>query len=552
MPKPRRRPRHQPPITLLVRLDAAAAAVDTPDPVWVQIATEGEYLGYRDGAMPFEFTAQTFAQVVANLRAHPNYVRGPDGYGIEGVVAWDFNHASEHDATAGSLPQLGAPAQGWALDFEVRQGADGKAQLWSLTRWLEPLRTYIREKRYQWASVSLLFDAIDPVSGKNVGAIITSVAATNTPFIEGMNPLAATRGEGGVQARYWGEMADDPQDAFEQIRDVLDLPATDGVAEVAAEVAKLQAWSAANDAPAGIDLGDIIGNFRQILNMPTLSAAAEVFTQIADLLAIVTTPGVGTALDGRRPHIAAQGADQMDVKILASKLGVKADDGAVADAIDALADLDKRVRAGLQLGDASARKTADAVQVALDNGATAAAQLASILEKVGVKNAGDVMGRITDLMSTAAQLAELMPKLQGLETQVAEQQAAQQTQDIQQTIASHFGGDEKHRKMLLSFHISAGRDEFLAAYPAVSPEQIELTRSITGGGDAGANRDTASNDAVVIDLANYAGNRTQRLMSFVAAQPGGDKLSFDERHDRACKINAAAAAAKPSVKIAGL
>lgn len=175
--------------TFRVRLAAGAAGrEDKPDaPVWVHVATEGEYRGYGGGDTPFTFTRQTFETAKRNFEAHPSYD------GTRGVVAWDFHHASEMPATSGNIAALGAPAQGWISKLDVRAGADGKAQLWALTKWLEPARSYIKEGRYQWASVSMVLDAIDPVSGRRLGPTLTSVAITNQPFIEGMQPLAASR-----------------------------------------------------------------------------------------------------------------------------------------------------------------------------------------------------------------------------------------------------------------------------------------------------------------------------------------------------------------------
>lgn len=171
--------------TLSVRLaDGAAGREDKPDaPVWVQVAAEGQYDGYSGGG--FAFTLQTFESAIRNFQAHPSYD------GKTGIVAWDFHHASEMPAA--TVGRDGAPAQGWILNLQTRRNASGKVTLWALTRWLEPARTYIKEGRYQWASVSMLLDGIDPVSGRHVGPVLTSVAITNQPFIEGMQPLAASR-----------------------------------------------------------------------------------------------------------------------------------------------------------------------------------------------------------------------------------------------------------------------------------------------------------------------------------------------------------------------
>ncbi len=165
---------------------------------WVQVAKEGDYTGYQGGRQPFSFTRQVFDQLVRNFRLHPSYRLGPDERGEVGIVPWDFNHASERDPTAGDLPVLGAPAVGWTSDLDVRTGADGKAELWAYTTFLEPARSYIKAGQYKWASVAVAFEAIDPLTGENIGAVLTSIALTNQPFIEGMQELIAA-GRGGAK-----------------------------------------------------------------------------------------------------------------------------------------------------------------------------------------------------------------------------------------------------------------------------------------------------------------------------------------------------------------
>ncbi len=165
-----------------VALDSASAS--DAKPVWCMVAKEGEFRGYAGG--PFRFDDVVFTELVRNFRSHPSYKPG----GKSDVVPWDFHHASEHQD--GAVGVIGAPAQGWVRELDVRRGAEG-AELWALTRWLEPARSYIREGSYKWASVTVVFDARDPVSGKNVGALLTSIALTNQPFLEGMQALAAER-----------------------------------------------------------------------------------------------------------------------------------------------------------------------------------------------------------------------------------------------------------------------------------------------------------------------------------------------------------------------
>jgi phage I-like protein len=75
--------------------------------------------------------------------------------------------------------------------LQIREGASGP-ELWSLTLFLEPARTYVLEHKYRWASVAVSFSSIDPLTGEDMGPTMSSVALTNTPFIAGMAELAAS------------------------------------------------------------------------------------------------------------------------------------------------------------------------------------------------------------------------------------------------------------------------------------------------------------------------------------------------------------------------
>ena len=91
-----------------VPVDVAQVA-DT-GPIWIQIATAGEYKGYAGGTQTVVFDKPLFDAVVKNFRQHPWYQPGADGVGMKAVVPFDYEHASEMDPTSGSIPQGGAPA----------------------------------------------------------------------------------------------------------------------------------------------------------------------------------------------------------------------------------------------------------------------------------------------------------------------------------------------------------------------------------------------------------------------------------------------------------
>jgi phage I-like protein len=161
-------------------------------PKWNMVALSGEYRGYRGGSQPFTFTKKTFDSMVMNIRNHPNYKAGADGIGINPVIPWDFEHASS-SASSSSVAVAGMPAQGWTYDLKVKRKKDGRYELWALTEFLEPAKTYIKTGKYRWASVTMNFDHVDPISNANLGPTLLSIALTNSPVIQGMEQIAASQ-----------------------------------------------------------------------------------------------------------------------------------------------------------------------------------------------------------------------------------------------------------------------------------------------------------------------------------------------------------------------
>lgn len=188
-----------PPREILLRrglfFGTALALSPIPDegnqPVWIQIAREGTFRGHPDHPQGVTFSRALFEGVVRNFRSQPAYMVGPDGVGINRVVPYDYEHASEMDPTQGTIPQSGAPAPAWATELDIRDSADGLAQLWALTLLGDKAREQIRSKEYQWTSVAIWPDMRDPDTNESIGPYLSSIAFTNHPFIRGMAPMAA-------------------------------------------------------------------------------------------------------------------------------------------------------------------------------------------------------------------------------------------------------------------------------------------------------------------------------------------------------------------------
>lgn len=156
-------------------VELVVLAKDQPAPEWIQVAKLGAFNGHAQGQ--FEITRQTFQDIVRNFRATTNR-----------RIPIDFEHASEADGSAGSIPHTGAPAQAWIIELDDR----GEGGLWAKVEWLEPAKTYVETGKYKFFSPAIRFRSRDRVTGRAAGARMTSGALTNNPFLDGMRPIAAS------------------------------------------------------------------------------------------------------------------------------------------------------------------------------------------------------------------------------------------------------------------------------------------------------------------------------------------------------------------------
>lgn len=514
-----------------VRLDVDASEGDAPK--WIQVATEGDYKGYAGGTRPFKLDADVFGELVKNFQAHPSYVAGAGG-GTARVVPFDFGHASELHPAANAIN--GAPAQSWALDLAVRPGDDG-AELWALTEYLEPAKGYVQGGKILWTSIAIVPEATDPVSGADIGWVLTSIAFTNQPFIQGMTPIAA--------GMYYGEAATTAGDAIGMIRDILGMPATVGGQDLAGELAKLQAYAATGAPPDGVDVGEIVGKLRRVLNLPLLSEATEVIAQ-AEMVARATETIPSQCGAGQLPTTATMRTDMSLIKMLAGRFGIPANESEI-----------------------EAKIVSE-----LDGGKVALTERSALLDALGEDTINAAVLKIGKLIKDHASLQEAMPKLQALaEMNIATEDAAVED-DIEAAIAAHrmppaakaamvalrTGGvaltaetyaDAMPRRL-------AAKAAFVLAYPVAPAAQQHLLQNLSGaapaadpfaginvGANGGMTRarpatpqgggNVIAEHAHGIQLA--AGrNITEQAMAYVASRPGGDALTREDQHAQACGL----------------
>lgn len=247
-------------------------------PIWIQLAKPGTFRGHPSG--PFELNERVFSEIVRNFKQTVNH-----------RIPIDFEHASEAPATEGSIPTEGAPAQGWITDMAIRAG-----NLWGLVEWLEPLRTYIKEKKYQFFSPAIRFNAKDRVTGAVIGARMTSGAATNSPFLDGLSPLAAKdknmttpTNEQIVLPLKLDGLAHHPSEYMPKLKECLKLHPLSTAEECSDHLEKLRdhlesCGGNANGVHEGINLGDYCMGLRQLVSARPGDTLDDVFDRVQDMI----------------------------------------------------------------------------------------------------------------------------------------------------------------------------------------------------------------------------------------------------------------------------
>ncbi len=543
--------------TVTVSLADLFSGEDT-GPKWVMVTREGDFPGYLGGLRPFVFKKADLEQMVANIKANPAFTVDAAGVGNGQVIPWDFNHASEADPVTGELPVTGAPAQGWTMDMEVRDGPDGKAQLWALTQFIGVALTYVKAGQYLWASVSVAFNAVNAETAQNVGALVTSIALTNTPVVEGMDKLTASnRGTvlpGQIQQiglrRTWFEAARDPSDAISMMREMFSLPETAGAAEVMGSVATVQSWLDSGTAPLGTNPEELIGNMRVILNLPALTPQAAVVAEASNSIQALlqeqaAAAGVPGAIenqggDGMVPEPpmgqieAAKRRKDMDnmdelIKVLASLLGVRENEAAIKSAATELAQL----RDSLTLAMGLSRDGANIILAAAKDGVDAKARLTGILEALGVSDPDAALNKIATQIESSAKLLEVMPELEGLQASAKEVEETAIESDVDQAIAAGHAGKNMRGALLLQRRTDP--KEFAEAFPKVKAStqgtKQHLLRAVATAGATPLKVQASQDGSTVqlggpdviggpdaINLANYQGrNTTARAKAYLSS-----------------------------------
>jgi len=437
--------------------DVVAMADTDPKPVWVQIAKAGAFKGHGSG--PFEMSGKTFADIVRNFAA-------VDG----GRVHFDFEHASEADATDGSVPQHGAPAQGWITQLDNRG-----TELWGLVDWLEPARTYIREGKYKAVSPAIRFNAKHPVTGAAIGARLTSVALTNSPFLRGMADLAASDK---LKSRAYSS-----NDVFPTLRSAMRMADVSTPAEMSAQCARLRELCEMADSPTGtvhgVNLAEHLPAMRDAMRMPMSSTWGDVFDAVEDM--------IDAAID---QHVIE-------------------DHGGVSDA----AELDDE-----EEDDSAMRASATETQTMNE-------------DQIKLR---DAESKLTDV-ATKLTASEALIALKDSEIAVLKAwRAEREEKDIAAEVDAAFETYKDAKKLTdadranMLVLCKAAPEAFAGMYPKVKPSERHLQRNIAGGGDPPPAADAVT-DAPVGVLATAKKLMKDENLSYDAAMTKASRLVHGKR-----------------------
>jgi len=524
-----------------LEIQSEIGADDSGTPVWVQVAIEGNYQGYNP---PFNLNRAVFQQMVNNLHGHPSFKKGPDGRGNTDVIQWDFEHTSE--SIDENVAVVGAPAQGWVLDLEIRTGTDGKAQLWALTRWLPLARKYIKDEQYKWASIAFYEHVRDQETGADKGATLTSIAMTNHPFIEGMEALAARRGSrGSIRASYW-EAAESAEDALKKIKRELQLPETADIAQVGAEFSKLRQWVTSGGTPVGVNIKDLLGAIRNILNLPALSTEIEVLTEADKLIGRILQeqavqsgqPAVPAAVPETNTAMVAGGKKQMEfLKVLARMLGLRedSDETVIRAAVEDLVSLRSGVQSALAADKDTTTVLLKAANEVVSLRRTGEERLVALKEALGTKADEDPVSRIAILLKAEKELGELRPQYEAQAKVLEEQENAKAEDEVARALRVHNLPD--NAKAALLNYRKSNPDGFAKEFPLPAPEQDHLTQVIT----TSVTPVSQPQQSNVVNLTMYPGrNDAERMANHIlATNPTAKDWSHDRLYDEVHRLRRA-------------
>lgn len=435
--------------------------------VWIQLARPGRF--FKDG--PFTLDEKVFADIIRNFNATVNH-----------TVPVDFEHATEQPAHAGTIPMIGAPAQGWIKAIEMRG-----ENLFGLVEWGALAKDYIKSGAYKYISPAIRFGAPDKTTGRNIGARLTSAALTNKPFLDGMAAVAAsdavtqlaaaTGAEPVALVQLAGTSCYSSGEFMPQVRACLKMADLSTAQECKDQLGRIKEHLAAaggdhEASPQGVPIGSYLRPLRDMVGAKPGTTWDDVFAAVEAM--------IDAAIE---EHEAAYHAGQEPTEpdeAQASEEATATDDATptIQTATDGGSNEESNMEAAeitKQLTDAKAQVITLTEKVAsLSDGAkvqeSAAAGLTLKLK--------DAESKVVD---GAAKIAELEKANKELTEKLATVATQRLTDKVETAFATYKDAQkltEAHKKMMML----TLRDEpatFEELYPAIDPSKRHLLRDVT-------------------------------------------------------------------------
>lgn len=351
-------------------LTPPAEGTAQPNPRWIHVANEGNYLGYPGGGA--EISRKVFDDIIKNFRSDPQYKPGAENVGEAAVVPFDYAHVSEMDPRIGN-PATNTIAPAWILDVKSVLGTDNVMQLWAFTKLGDDVKTKIEKGEIKFVSIAFNPKAVDPISGVGVGAKMTSVAFTNNPFIRDLTPLAAST--------HFYEQANSPEDAIGCMLQLLQMPVSTTPAQMLTELKKVVDWASAGNAPIGVDVDHLLEQWKILLGMPVTATADELYAATGKLVDSLLASTQNPALS------AGHGDEEMDPKEFAKRL------------------------AKLFGLNAAAEGFSEEVITQAEQSVTMSKGLRDLLTAAGFSNVADLLKQVPDMLKAKSKLGEYMTQL---------------------------------------------------------------------------------------------------------------------------------------------
>lgn len=138
---------------------------------WVHLTVFGEWNGH--GAGYFAFDREVLERICDNFERQKN------------TVTWTYEHPEKW--TGAPVPSAGRTRQ-----LQIRgDGSKDTDGLWALVEWTATAAEMIRAGEYKYCSVVVDLEARDRVTNEPIGCELREVGLTDTPFIDGQQPIPA-------------------------------------------------------------------------------------------------------------------------------------------------------------------------------------------------------------------------------------------------------------------------------------------------------------------------------------------------------------------------